>query len=88
MAAFIPSWRGISAVVLALFVGLFLPALMPARGAPIRPYVWLVGPLALFLCAAASGIALFRKARPDRIAGVIAGILTLWMIYGFYNAIS
>jgi len=88
MATYIPSWRGISAVVLAVFSGLFLPAMTPARGSPIPQHVWVIGSAALLLCVVASVIALFRKTPADRIAGVVAGILTLWMIYAFYNAIS
>ena len=74
--------------MLAFLAGLFLPAMTPARGSPIPQHVWVVGSAALLLCVTASVIALLRKATADRIAGVVAGILTLWMIYAFYNAIS
>jgi hypothetical protein len=60
----------------------------PARGAPIPEHVWVVGSVALLFCATAAVIALFRKTVGDRIAGVAAGILTGWMIYAFYNAVS
>jgi hypothetical protein len=73
---------------LAVFAGFYLPSLAPARGAPVSQSVWLVGSVLLLLCVVASVMALFWKARPDRIAGVLGGGLTLWMIYAFYNAIS
>jgi hypothetical protein len=48
----------------------------------------LIGSVVLLLCVVASAMALFWKPRADKVAGVLGGILTLWMIYAFYNAIS
>jgi hypothetical protein len=72
-------------VVLALLAGLFLPALTPAKGSQS---VWVIGSISLLLCIGISAMAVFQKAVADKIAGVVAGILTLWMVYAFYNAIS
>ena len=88
VSAYIPSWRGIIAVILAFLGAMFLPAMTPARGAPVAQRVWVIGFLTLLLCIGWSAMALFRKAPGDRIAGVAAGILTLWMFYAFYNAVS
>jgi hypothetical protein len=88
MSAYIPSRRGIIAVILALVGAMFVPAMTPARGAPVAQYVWVIGCLTSLLCISCSAIALLRKAPGDRIAGVAAGVLTLWMIYAFYNAVS
>jgi hypothetical protein len=75
-------------VVLALVAGIFLPAMLPARGAPIPDYVWVIGSAALFVCVVTTAMALLRRTFADRIAGGAAGFLTLWMIYAFYGAIS
>jgi len=71
MAAYIPSWRGISAVVLALLAGVFLPALTPARHAPIPQHVWVIGSASLFLCLIASIVAIMRKTKADLISGIL-----------------
>lgn len=60
----------------------------PAQGSPIPQRVWVIGSAALLVCVAISVMALLRKATADRFAAVVAGILTLWMIHAFYNAIS
>jgi hypothetical protein len=88
VATYIQCWRGVTAVALAGIAGIFLPALTSTRRTPISEYVWLIGSVTLLVCLAASLSALFRKAAADRIFGVVAAVLTLWMIYAFYHAIS
>ena len=88
MTSYVPSGRGMSAVVLAVLAGMILPAMTPTRGEPIPPQVWVSGSLFLLMCVAASVMALLRKGPADRIAGGLAGIVTLWMIYAFYTALT
>jgi hypothetical protein len=66
---------------------MFLPPMMPARRAPVPSYVVVISSVVLLLCVTASVLAMARKPIADRIAGVVAGLLTGWMIYAFYNAI-
>ena len=75
-------------MVFAILAGIFLPALLPARRAPLPESVWVIIPVVLFACVVASLVALFRKRLADRFAGGVAGILTLWLVYAFYRAIS
>ncbi len=88
MSTNVPSWKGISAVALAVFSGFYLPSLTPAHGAPFPRRVWLIGSAVLVLCIVASVLALFGKTRADKVAGILSGVLSLWMSYAFYDAIS
>ena len=75
-------------MALAFLGAMFLPAMTPARGAPVAQHVWVIGFVTLLLCLSCSAMALFHRTLGDRIAAVAAGILTLWMIYAFYYAVS
>ena len=88
MSTYIPSWRGISAVVFAVFAGFYLPSLAPAHGVRVSQSVWFVGSVVLLLSAVAAVLAVFWKTRADKVAGVLGGVFTLWMTYAFYSAIS
>ena len=75
-------------MVLTVLAGVFLPALLPARRVAPPDSVWVIILVVLFACVAISVIALFRNRVGDRLAGGVAGILTLWLVIGLYHAIS
>ena len=85
MATYTPSFRGISAVVLAVFAGFVLPRLGSPHGGPIPSHIWIVGSLLLLLAVAASAVALFSRKVADKILGFLGGVLTVWLIYAFFR---
>ena len=81
MSTCIPFLRGISAVALAVLAGFVLPKLASPHGGPMPRQLVAASSLLLLSTVVASGIALFSKARADKMLGGLAGVLTLWLIY-------
>jgi hypothetical protein len=87
--------KGWLAVIFALFAGIFLPALFPARGFPtagpsgflgqVPLATWLIAAVTMLICLAVCLLALVRGSTPDRVAAVIAALVNVWMIIAFVS---
>jgi hypothetical protein len=83
----IPSWRGMSPVALVIIAGLALPNMTSPHGGTVSRQVLAFGSALLLLTAATSMMALFSGRCADKVAGVFAGSLTVWLTYAFFNAV-
>ena len=86
MTRYLPSARGWIAVSLVVFTLVFLPTIFPPRnattgnGPPVPESVWLLTALTLGGCVVGCAFAVFRRRHPDKVAGIAASVVTLWMI--------
>jgi hypothetical protein len=93
MIRYLPSIKGWLAVALALFAFFFIPEIFPARihgdGRPSPPVpigIWIVGAMILVCCAIAALSVVICSRVPDKVVGVLAGLVTLWMIVMYIRA--
>lgn len=65
-----------------------MPAAIPAHGAAVEWNDWIFVNLSLVLCFALSCVAIMGKRKPDIVAGVVALLLTVYLGFGFLDAIN
>jgi hypothetical protein len=89
--AYFPSIKGAVALVLVLFVGIFIPSIFPARAHGRPPSLahaseesWIVAILSLALSGGASVYAFLRGNRPDKWTASGCILLLIWFILEFF----
>src|SRR5687768_9320880 len=85
MSRYVPSLKGWTALLFALFAGIFLPAIFPARVSSgflhhVPLQTWFIAAVTLLICLGVCVFALLRDSTPDRVAAVIAALVNVWMI--------
>jgi hypothetical protein len=85
-----PTYRGISAVVIAILLGVFLPALLPARDGhtgrltrELTTIDWAIAIVSVVVSVAACAFAVRRRQTADTICAIAAALMTTWMLYVF-----
>lgn len=95
MTKYLPSWRGLLGVGVAVFGGFVLPALTSARSvrsgwllgsAPIL--VWVIAAVIVTLSITFGLLAWKQAQRADRIAAIAAFSLTVFLVLRFLHAVS
>jgi hypothetical protein len=79
---YLPSLRGWIALILALLASIFLPNSFPARGPsgflePVSTQAWVTEGITVAVCLGASAFAAVRGGLADRVAAVIAVLVTV-----------
>lgn len=89
-----PSAKGFVALVMALFVSVFVPTIFPAGTvqegvtrrsfSEVTPSTWVLAALSISVCLAACVFTLLKGKRPDKIIGTVSMIFMAWFTVSFF----